>query len=309
MNVGFIGLGTMGGSIAANLQKAGHALAVYDVRRQLAEPHLGRGATWAETPCLLAEQAEIVFTSLPGPLEVEAVALGPTGLLAGLRSGGVYFDLTTNAPAVVRKIHAAFAAQGRHMLDAPVSGGPRGAASGRLSLWVGGDEAVLERCRPVLQAFSDDVRYAGPIGAGSITKLVHNSVGRVLTAALTEAFTLGVKAGMEPLALFESIRHGVIGRRRTFDGLIDQFLTAAFEPAAFTLRLAQKDVALAVELARQLSVPMRLTTLTLEEMTEAINRGWGELDTRAFTLLQQERAGVRIAVEPERLRAVLAKQG
>ena len=309
MNVGFIGLGTMGGSMAANLQKAGHALTVHDVRQQLAEPHLGRGATWADTPRQVAEQAEIVFTSLPGPPEVEAVALGPTGLLAGLRSGGVYFDLTTNAPAMVRKIHTAFAAQGRHMLDAPVSGGPRGAASGRLSLWVGGDEAVLERYRPVLQAFSDDVRYAGPIGAGSITKLVHNSVGRVLTAALAEAFTLGVKAGMEPLALFESIRQGVIGRRRTFDGLIDQFLTAAFEPAAFTLRLAHKDVALAVELARQLGVPIRLTTLTLEEMTEAINRGWGDLDTRAFTLLQQERAGVRIAVEPERLRAALAKQG
>src|SRR3989338_8759881 len=134
-----------------------------------------------------------------------------------------------------------------------------------------------------------------------------NDKRRVLTAALAEGFTLGVKAGMEPLALFESIREGMIGRRRTFDGLIDQFLTRTFEPAAFTLRLAHKDVALAPALARGRGVPMRLTNLTLEEMTEALNRGWGELDTRAFTMLQQERAGVRIAVDPERLKAALVR--
>ena len=307
MKVGFIGLGTMGASMAANLQKAGYALTVHDVRRKAAEPHVGRGATWAETPRQVAEDAEVIFTALPGPPEVEAVALGPDGLLAGLRPGGVYFDLSTNSPAMVRKIHAAFAAQGKQVLDAPVSGGPRGAATGRLTLWVGGDEQVLERYRPVLEAFSDNVRFVGPIGAGSITKLVHNCVGRVLTAALAEGFTLGVKAGMDPLALFESIRDGVIGRRRTFDGLIDQFLTRTFEPAAFTLRLAHKDVALATAVARELGVPMRLTNLTLEEMTEALNRGWGELDTRAFTMLQQERAGVRIAVDPERLKAALVR--
>lgn len=306
MKVGFIGLGTMGAGIATNLRKAGHALVVHDIRREAAESLLGQGATWAETPRQVARDAEVVFTSLPGPPEVETVALGPDGLLAGLRPGGAYVDLSTNSPTVVRRIHAAFAAEGKHVLDAPVSGGPRGAATGRLTLWVGGDRPVLERYRPVLEAFSDHVRFVGPIGAGSITKLVHNCAGRVLTAALAEAFTLGVKAGLEPLALFEAIREGVIGRRRTFDGLIDQFLTGAFEPAAFTLRLAHKDVALATALARELGVPMRLTNLTLEEMTEALNRGWGELDTRAFTLLQQERAGVRIAVDPGRLRAAVA---
>lgn len=307
MNVGFIGLGTMGASMARNLQNAGHALTVHDTRREVAAPHLDRGAVWAETPRQVAERADVVFTALPGPREVEAVALGADGLLVGLRPGGVYFDLTTNSPAMVRKVQAAFAAQGKHVLDAPVSGGPRGAATKKLTLWVGGDREVFDRYRHVLDGFSDQVFFAGPIGAGSITKLVHNCVGRVLTAALAEGFTLGVKAGMDPLALFESVRAGVIGRRRTFDGLIDQFLTRAFEPAAFTLRLAHKDVALATELARELGVPMRLTNLTLEEMQEALNRGWGELDTRAFTLLQQERAGVEIAVDPERLKAALAR--
>ncbi len=238
---------------------------------------------------------------------MDAVTLGADGVLAGLRAGGVCFDLSTNAPARVRALHAAFAAQGKHLLDAPVSGGPRGAATKKLTIWVGGDRAIFDRYRAVLEAFSDQVFFAGPIGCGSVTKLVHNCVGRVLTAALAEAFTLGVKAGMEPLALFGSIRAGVIGRRRTFDGLIDQFLTRNLDPAAFTLRLAHKDVALAMELARELSVPMRLTNLTLDEMTEALNRGWGELDTRAFTLLQQERAGVEIKVDPAALRAAVEK--
>ena len=307
MRIGFIGLGIMGSSMALNARAAGHELTVHDLRRDAAAPHLAAGAKWADTPRLAAEGADVVMTSLPGPREVETVALGTDGLLAGLRPGGVYFDLTTNSVAMVRKVHADFAAQGKHMLDAPVSGGPRGAASKKLTLWVGGDQRLFDRYRHVLDAFSDQVFFAGPIGAGSVTKLVHNCVGRVLTAALAEGFTLGVKAGMEPLALFESMRAGVIGRRRTFDGLIDQFLTRAFEPAAFTLRLARKDVVLATDLARELGVPMRLTNLTLDEMTEAVNRGWGELDTRAFTLLQQERAGVEIAVDPERLKAALAR--
>lgn len=307
MDIGFIGLGTMGAGMASNLQNAGHALTVHDVRRESAKPHLDRGARWADAPRQVAERVEVVFLSLPGPREVDAVALGADGVLAGLRTGGVCFDLSTNAPGRVRALHAAFAAQGKHLLDAPVSGGPRGAATKKLTVWVGGEQRIFDQYRQVLDGFSDQVFFAGPIGAGSITKLVHNCVGRVLTAALAEAFTLGVKAGMDPLALFESIRAGVIGRRRTFDGLIDQFLPRKLEPAAFTLRLAHKDVALAMELASELSVPMRLTNLTLDEMTEALNRGWGELDTRAFTLLQQERAGIEIKVDPEQLRAVVAR--
>lgn len=260
---------------------------------------------WAATPREAAAGAEVVFTSLPGPPEVEAVCHGPDGILAALPKGSAYFDLTTNAPSTVRRLHAEFTAAEKTMFDAPVSGGPRGAESGKMALWIGGDGALLENYRPLLNCIADEVRFAGPIGAGCITKLVHNSVGRVLTAVLAEAFSLGVKAGMEPLALFCSIREGVIGRRRTFDGMIDQFLTRNFDPPAFTLKLAQKDVMLATALARELGVPTRLIDLTLAEMTEAVNRGWGQLDTRAFTLLQQERAGVEIKVDPARLKAAL----
>jgi len=306
MQVGFIGLGTMGASMAANLQKAGYALIVYDARREAAARHVATGARWAETPCEVAAATEVMFTSLPGPPEVEAVALGRDGLLAGIRKDAAYFDLSTNSRSLVQKIHAAFAQKGAHMLDAPVSGGPRGAATGKLALWIGGNRAMFERYKPVLDAIGDQARHIGPIGHATVAKLVHNCTGYALNVALAEAFTMGVKAGVDPLTLFEAIRQGAVGRRRTFDALIDQFLPGVYDPPAFALRLAHKDVSLAVALGRELGVPMRLCNLALEEMTEARNRGWDERDSRSAMLLQQERAGVAIAVDPEDLRRSLA---
>jgi 3-hydroxyisobutyrate dehydrogenase len=305
MKIGFIGLGTMGRSMASNLIKAGYELIVHDITREAAAPHLAEGATWADTPQQLAEPCRIVFTSLPGPAEVEAVALGERGLAKGLRPGSVYFDLSTNSPVLMRRLHALFARDGVHVLDAPVSGGPRGAASRKLAIWVGGEEAVFREHKAVLDAIGDQAHYVGPIGAGSIAKLVHNCAGYAIQTALAEVFTMGVKAGVDPLALFQAVRQGAIGRRRTFDGLVDQFLPGRYEPPAFALRLAHKDVSLATALAREGGVPMRLANLTLDEMTEALNRGWGHLDSRVTMLLQAERAGVDIKVPMERIREVL----
>jgi 3-hydroxyisobutyrate dehydrogenase-like beta-hydroxyacid dehydrogenase len=305
MQVGFIGLGIMGASLAANLQKAGHKLTVHDARRAAADSHIKAGAVWADSPQAVAAASEVVFTSLPGPPEVEAVALGANGLLAGIKRGGAYFDLSTNSRATVRKINAAFADKGAHMLDAPVSGGPRGAKTGKLAIWVGGDKTAFEHYEPVLGAMGDQVRYVGPIGQATVAKLVHNCAGYAIGTALAEVFTMGVKAGVEPLALFEAVRQGALGRRRTFDGLIDQFLPGTYDPPAFMLRHAHKDVSLATQLGKEVAVPMRLCNLALEEMTEAMNRGWAERDSRSAMLLQQERAGVKIAVDAERLQASL----
>jgi 3-hydroxyisobutyrate dehydrogenase len=308
MEIGFIGLGTMGGKMAANLQKAGYRLVVHDSRRDAAAPHLAAGAVWAATPRQIAEAAEVVFTSLPGPTEVEEVSFGENGLLAGVRPGGAYFDLSTNSPSVVRRIHAAFAARQAHMLDAPVSGGPRGAATGKLAIWVGGEERLFHRYKPVLDAIGDQARYVGPIGAASVAKLVHNCVGYMLNRAMSEAFTMGVKAGVEPLALWEAVRQGALGRMRTFDGLAAHFLPNVYDPPDFALRLAHKDVSLATALGREFKVPMPMANLALDELTTALNRGWGERDSRAAMLLQQERAGVQIAVDPERIREVLQRE-
>ena len=297
MKIGFIGLGMMGSGMAANLQKAGHELIVHDLRRAAAEPYLANGAQWVDSPRAVAEASEIVFTSLPGPPEVEAVALGDNGLLSGMSRGKAYFDLSTNSPTVVRRINAAFAERDVYMLDLPVSGGPRGARTGKLALWVGGDEQIFNRYKTVLDAMGDKARYVGPIGAGSVAKLVHNGAGYCIQTALAEMFTVGIKAGVEPLALWEAVREGASGRRRTFDGLIDQFLPGTYEPAAFALRLAHKDMSLATQLGRDFNVPMRIANLALAELSEALNRGWGNRD---FALTHAHSAGARRCRDPRR---------
>jgi len=307
MKIGFIGLGMMGAGMASNLQKAGHDLVVHDLTRQAASRHLAAGATWAESPRALAEACDIVFTSLPTPADVQRVGTGPDGLIEGFHSGAAWFDLSTNAVDVVRSLHATCKEQDIDFLDAPVSGGPKGANSGRLAIWVGGDKAVFDKYQEVLSAMGDQAVYIGAIGAGSIAKLVHNAAGAAIGVVLAEVFTMGIKAGVEPLALFEAVRQGASGRSRMFDRLADHFLTGSYDPPDFALRLLHKDVSLACQLAREVQVPMRLTNLAQQELTEALNRGWGQRDSRVPALLQQERAGIPpIAVAPDKIKAVLA---
>ena len=304
--VGFIGLGTMGGRMAANLQKAGYKLVVHDLHRQAASHHLNAGAIWAETPRALAEQCDVMFTSLPEPPDVEAVAAGADGLLAGIRKDAAWFDLSTNSPSIVKKLNATFAEKGAHMLDAPVSGGPAGAASGKLAIWVGGEKAAFDKNKAVLDAMGDKAAYIGPIGAATIAKLVHNMSSYAVTCAIAETFALGIKAGVEPLALWNAVRQGAAGRRYTFDVVIDQYLPNNYDPPAFALKLAHKDVSLANALGRELGLPMRICNLALAEMTEAMARGWGGRDSRSVMLLSQERAGIEVAVDPEKIKAALA---
>jgi 3-hydroxyisobutyrate dehydrogenase-like beta-hydroxyacid dehydrogenase len=309
--VGFIGLGTMGGKMATNIQKSGYKVIVHDLHRQSASHHLQAGAEWASTPRALAEKSDVIFTSLPEPADVERVALGADGLIDGLKKGAAYFDLSTNSPGVVKRIHDAFAAKGARMLDAPVSGGPSGAASRKMAIWVGGDKAAFDQYKAVLDAMGDRPAYIGQIGSATVAKLVHNMSSYALACALAETFTMGVKAGMDPVALWEAVRQGVSGRRLTFDGLLEQFLTGKYDPPNFALKLATKDVALATALGRELGVPMRICNLTYAEMIEACNRGWEGRDSRAVMLLQEERAGVKIAADPEHVRqaAERAKSG
>jgi 3-hydroxyisobutyrate dehydrogenase len=306
MKIGFIGLGMMGAGMASNLQKGGHDLVVHDLTRQAASNHLNAGATWADSPKAVAEACDLVFTSLPTPADVQKVGTGENGLIEGFRKGAAWFDLSTNAVDVVRLLNATFAEKGVDFLDAPVSGGPRGANSGKLAVWVGGDKAVYDKYKPVLDSFSDQNAYIGPIGAGTIAKLVHNAAGAAVGVVLSEVFTMGIKAGVGPLELFEAVRQGAGGRARLFDRLSNQFLTGVYDPPDFALRLLHKDVSLACQLAREVGVPMRLTTLAHQELTEALNRGWGGRDSRVGALLQQERAGIPpIAVPPEKIKAVL----
>jgi len=296
----------MGASMALNARKGGHDLVVHDLREGAGAPHLAAGCAWADSPEAVARDSEIVLTSLPGPRDVESVA---EGLLKGMRPGAAWFDLSTNSPTVVRRLCERFAAKGIPMLDAPVSGGPKGAKSGQLAIWVGGDRAVYDKYKPVLDSIGDQVRYIGPIGAGSVAKLVHNAAGYAIHCAVAEVFTMGVKAGVEPLALWSAIRQGALGRKRTFERMADQFLQGKFDPPDFALALAFKDVTLATELAREIGVPMRLNSLAHAEMAEAMARGWGKLDSRSFLQLQTERAKVNIKVSAEDIKKLLEKEG
>src|SRR5262252_7716481 len=180
-----------------------------------------------------------------------------------------------------------------------------------MAFWGVGDIATLPKHKTVPNAICERPTYVGPIGSATVAKLVHNMSSYAISCALAETFTMGVKAGMDPVALWEAVRQGVTGRRLTLDGLLDQFLPGKYDPPNFTLKLATKDVGLATDLGRELGVPMRICNLAYAEMREACNRGWEGRDSRVVMLLEQERAGVKIAADPERVRqaAERAKSG
>ena len=284
MNIGFIGLGAMGRHMAARLEAAGHPLQTFDLN--------GKGNRKSVREAL--QGAELLFTSLPGPVEVDSIA-------KDISPEVVWFDTSTNSPETVRRIQ--FRVKG--FLDAPVSGGPKGAESGKLAIWVGGDERLFNKYLPVLKILGDQPYYVGPIGAGTIAKLAHNCASFTIQAALAEVMTLGVKAGVEPLALFKAIRQGASGRKRTFDRLPEHFLAGKYDPPAFTVDLAYKDVSLAMELARACGVPMKIGQAAMDELAAAKARGWGGRDCRVAMTLQEERAGVSVRVSAERLQNVL----
>jgi 3-hydroxyisobutyrate dehydrogenase-like beta-hydroxyacid dehydrogenase len=209
--VGFVGLGIMGGPMASHLQEAGYQLVVHDTRAEAAAAHITAGAIWADTPRSLAEQCDVVFTCLPNLAAIEQVALGPEGLVAGIRHGAAYFEMSTNSIDLVKRLHAAFAERGAYMLDAPISGGGPGARRARLGVFVGGDKAIYERWEPLLLAMADRPIHIGAVGAGLITKLINNCTNQCVQAAIAEVFAMGVKAGAEPLSLWAAMRQGAAG--------------------------------------------------------------------------------------------------
>jgi 3-hydroxyisobutyrate dehydrogenase len=307
MKLGFIGLGAMGSGIALNLVKAGHDLIVFDVRPDGARPLLEAGAKGAESIGEIGRHADVVFTSLPGPREMQEVGLGLDGLISTMRRGTIWVDFSTNSPTVVRQVAQRLDAAGIAVLDAPVSGRPAGARSGKLAIYVGGDADVFGRCKPLLDAVGDKVMHVGAVGAGNTAKLVHNLVSLVTRMVLAEGMSLGVKAGLDPLELWHALRQGAIGRQRTFDVLGDQYLQSNYDPASFALRLAHKDLTLALDLAQDLGVPMQQAEMAYQDYTVALERGWAERDSRVPMQIQNERAGVEIKASAEDVAKTLAR--
>jgi 3-hydroxyisobutyrate dehydrogenase len=277
------------------LLKAGLPLVVHDIRREVAAPLLEQGATWADSAAALAAQCDVVCLCLPGPPEMQAVTLGLRGLLAGLRPGTICVDHTTNAPEVVRQVGAVLKERQVHLLDAPLDGGREGALEGQLTLFVGGEEAVLYRVRPVLDAFASSVVWVGDLGAGSVTKIVHNALAMSIDLVLTECLTLGARAGVAVPRLVDAFSQGcIVSDNMTFTKRLPATLFRGDFAARFALKLAYKDFRLAADLATQHGVPTRLLELCRLELLEAMQRGWGENDRTRASTLQEERAGVQL---------------
>jgi len=294
MRVGFIGVGNIGRPIAGQLLKAGHALTVHDVRREAARSLLDGGATWADSPAAVAGACEVVATCLPGPREMEAVCLGPGGILEGVKPGALYIDHTTTSPLLARRVHGVLAAKQVDMLDAPVSGGMEGAETRDLLVMAGGDRAVFDRARPVLDTIAKRVLYTGGIGTGSIAKIMHNCASFTLDLVMAECWTVGVKAGIDPATIVDVFNQAALGHQMSLKvRLPATYLRGNFEPR-FSLALARKDLGLAVELARATDTPMRLSLLCEQELVEAMARGWANRDSSIFLTLQEERAGVQV---------------
>ena len=296
MRLGFIGTGNMGNPMAANLIRAGHQLTVHDLRRGAATNLLEMGAEWADSPRAAVPGNDAVLTSLPVPRDVEAVVRGEDGILEGAAEGTVVFDLSTNSPTVVRNLHQECAARGVTLLDSPVSGGTYGAAAGTLAVMVGGDRATFDRFESTLGAIGSHVVYCGDIGAGSVCKICNNLMSMGIGVLLSEALTLGVKAGVDLATLADVIAHSSGSSRRLTEKFSRFLFQGNFEPG-FATALAAKDVRLATDLGREYGVPMDLSNLVDQRHVEAMFRGFGPEDSDAVARIQEEKAGVQLRLD------------
>jgi len=304
MNVGFIGLGRMGNNMVRNLAQKGHQVTIYDIRPDIvAQLSEELNVTAAKSIAEAVRGAEVVGTSLPGPKEVEPVALGPGGLLESMQPGTTYVDLSTNSPSVVRKVAAELAKKGVNMLDAPVSGGVTGAEQGNLAIMVGGDKAVFEKMKPFLESIgaADKINHCGDIGAGDVVKLCNNLVGIAVPVISAEVLTLGVKAGVDLKTLVEVI--GVsTGSNRWITGTFPRTVfRRQFEPAFFSAALSSKDTHLALDLAREVGVEMGMGSIVGREFEYVLDQGWGDLNFDAVVRAQEDRTGIQLSLPEDQM--------
>jgi 3-hydroxyisobutyrate dehydrogenase len=294
MKVGYIGLGNMGGPVAGHIQRAGFDMVVYDARPEAGAPFVAAGAKLAGSAAEVAAEADVTLAALPTAQIVEAVALGPNGVLEGIRPDGVYAEMSTNSPELVKRLEERFRARGAWFMDAPVSAGKPGSAPGIHEILIGGERAVFERMKPVLEAYGDQIIYTGEVGSASTCKIIHQLIGSCVAEAIAEGLSLGVKAGLDVKLVWDAVRRGLVGRMQMLHEQVPRSVfPGTYEPSTFTVGLLRKDVGFATALGRQLGVPLPLANLVEQDLVEALNRGWANHSgyTACFERMQ-ESAGV-----------------
>lgn len=292
--IGFIGLGIMGKPMVRNLLKAGHGLTVYNRSRPAMDDLKRAGAALGSSPKDVAASSEVVITMLPNSPDVEAVVLGAGGVLEGAKPGTVLVDMSTISPLVSQKIYQEAKKRGVKALDAPVSGGEKGAIEGILSIMVGGDQEVFEAVRPVLQAMGKTITYMGSAGAGGFTKLANQVIVAINLTAIGEALTLAAKAGLDPERLIQALGGGMAGSR-CLEMKGPQIIKGNFQPG-FKIDLHYKDLGLIMEAARSLQVSLPTTAIVQELFAALRAKGRGRLDHSAVITLIEDLANVKARV-------------
>src|SRR5436309_8312209 len=291
--LGVIGAGNIGGAVAPNLLSDGYAVAVHDLDPARSAALVRAGAVRADTPAAVAERSEITFTSLPSPAVMEAVA---QAWLAGAARDAVLVDLSTNAPATIRSVGQRCAAAGRHLLEAPLTGGAPGAQARMLVFMVGGEPAVYERCRPLLEKLGRAVIHVGPLGLGNTAKLVNSLLAFSATWVSLEGLAIAAKAGMNLRTMIEVVRAG--GAGNFFTDRMVEGINERGRPTQFALALAAKDAGLLLDVARDAGVPVPVATEIAQALVAAVGAGLGERDLTDLVELIEREAGGRLRLPP-----------
>jgi len=296
MKAGFIGTGNMGSPMAKNLIGAGIELVVNDVRQEACAELIEMGATWAGSPAEVATQATVIFTSLPGPAQVDQVTLAEDGIYAHAAPGTIHVDLSSNALSAVKRLAGLAAQRNIGFLDAPVSGGTAGAEKGTLAIMAGGDKASFDAVKPLLDVIGENVFHLGEVGAGTMLKLTNNMLALGGTLLLQEVMTLGAKAGFDPVTL-NSVWSVSSGRGQA--AAMPNVLKRNWDNPFFSLALSAKDIGLCLDAAKDLEVPMPVAQAVGQWYTRSLVRGRGNQSWFATLATIEEDAGTQVGKWPE----------
>jgi 3-hydroxyisobutyrate dehydrogenase len=300
LQVGFIGVGTMGRGMVNNLLKAGFPVTIYARHPSKVQDVVEAGAKLVSSSKAVAENAEIVITMVPNSPEVEEVILGPEGVLEGAKPDTVVVDMSTINPATSRKVAAQCAEKKVAFLDAPVSGGSWGAENGTLVIMAGGEATIFERCRPVFEAMgrSDAIFHVGPVGSGEVVKLVNNMLSAIITAATGEAFAMGVKAGLDPAIIYEVVGKSSGSSWQLLNAFPRNVFSGAFLPGFFT-ELMYKDVGISLELGAETGIPLTLAEQAFRLYAATIEAGYGRDDYTSVIRPIEAAAGIEVRIPPQ----------